>query len=223
MTDCTRDDMRDRLPDLLNERLDAATRAEVARHVASCAECAAELAILRSMRNALAPAPRVDVRRIAAAVAASRGTAAREARVRPLDVRQPSRFDRRLARRIAAAFAVAAIGLGTWTLMHRQRAPEVAFGDHLPAPTRAQPAPAAPIFAAKQAAPASHPAPPPTTSSTAPQTLASTRGLVMDGGVTDLSEGDMKILLQSLDSLTAIPDADPAPMSYHIDVDGGAR
>lgn len=223
MSECPRDDMRDRLPDLLNERLDAATRAEVARHVASCAECAAELELLRSMRSALAPAPRVDVRRIAAAVAASRGAGAREADVIPLGVRQPSRFDRRLAWRIAAAFAVAAIGLGTWTLTHRQRAPEVVFGDHRPAPRRAQPVPAAPNFAAKQAAPASHPAPPTTTSSTAPQTLASTRGLVMDGGVTDLSDGDMKILLQSLDSLTAIPDADPAPMSYQLNDDGGAR
>ncbi|HKV51622.1 MAG TPA: zf-HC2 domain-containing protein, partial [Gemmatimonadaceae bacterium] len=63
--------MRDLLPDLLNERLDAATRAEVARHVASCAECAAELELVRAMRSALAPAPRVDVARIAAAVSAS--------------------------------------------------------------------------------------------------------------------------------------------------------
>ncbi|HEX6807774.1 MAG TPA: zf-HC2 domain-containing protein, partial [Gemmatimonadaceae bacterium] len=62
MTDCSRGDMRDLLPDLLHERLDAATRAEVTRHVASCAECRAEVELLRSMRSALAPAPRVDVR-----------------------------------------------------------------------------------------------------------------------------------------------------------------
>ena len=31
------------------------------------------------------------------------------------------------------------------------------------------------------------------------------------------------MLLQSLDSLTAIPDADPAPMSYQIGDDGGVQ
>jgi len=43
MTDCPRGDMRDLLPDLVHEQLDAATRAEVARHVASCRACAEEL------------------------------------------------------------------------------------------------------------------------------------------------------------------------------------
>jgi hypothetical protein len=45
----------------------------------------------------------------------------------------------------------------------------------------------------------------------------------MDGGVSDLSDGDVRLLLQSLDSLTAIPDAEPAAVSYPIDDDGGAR
>jgi len=40
--------------------------------------------------------------------------------------------------------------------------------------------------------------------------------------VKDLSDGDVRVLLQSLDSLSTVPDADPAPMSYQID-DGGVR
>ncbi len=220
MTECTRDDMRDRLPDLLNERLDAATRAEVARHVASCAECAAELELLRSMRSALAPAPRVDVRRIAAAVAASRGAGAREADVIPLGVRQPSRFDRRLAWRIAAGLVVAALGLGTWfAAQYKPSDPPVTVAKTPPQHTDS--ATAVPQVASTRPAATSHSSTT-TQAPAAPRMLAS-RGLVMDGGVTDLSDGDVHLLLQSLDSLTAIPDADPAPLSYQLDDDGGAR
>ena len=222
MTNCPRDDVRDRLPDLLNERLDAAARAEVARHVASCPECAAELELLRSMRSALAPAPNVDVARIAAAVAASRGARASSPDVRPLVPRRPASGARRIAWRIAAAFVVAALGVGSWAIMHRQSGPDVVIGDHFPAPG-SKPVAAAPDFAANQATPA-HPSPS-AKPSASPQMVASTghRGLVMDGGVNDLSDGDVRMLLQSLDSLTTIPDADPVPVAYPIDDDGGVR
>lgn len=219
MKECTRDDMRDLLPDLVHERLDAATRAEVTRHVASCAECQAELELLRSMRNALAPAPQLDVRRIAAAVAASRD-ATPDTDVRALGVRRAASGRRRIAWRIAAGFVVAALGVATWVLSRQTPftppvvattsrhtdsgppAPQVAA--HLP-PT---PTPRYPSVETKSPA--------------APRLLAS-RGLVVDGGVTDLSDGDVRVLLQSLDSLTAVPDADPSPMSYQLDDDGGAR
>lgn len=217
MTQCTRDDMRDLLPDLLHERLDAATRAEVTRHLAACAECRAELELLRSMRSALAPAPRVDVRRIAAAVAAARGASA-EPGVRPLGAARDAPARRRIAWRIAAGFVVAALGVTTWILSRQSPyTPPVVAG----APQHTDSPPPAPQVVAAHPPTLHHP-----TSATktpaAPQMVAS-RGLVMDGGVTDLSDGDMRQLLQSLDSLTAMPDADPAPMNYQLDDDGGAR
>ena len=216
MTKCTRDDMRDLLPDLLNARLDAAPRAEVTRHVASCAECAAELELLRSMRSALAPAPRLDVARIAAAVAASRGTPA-ASDVRPLATAQPPRAGRRIAWRIAAALVVAALGLLTWVQTEGGPPAVVATAP----PHHADSVPSAPAVVAARPDTPSH-ASATTATPAAPKMLAS-RGLVMDGGVTDLSDGDVRLLLQSLDSLTAIPDADPSPMSYQLDDDGGAR
>ena len=229
MTECIRDDMRDRLPDLLNERLDAATRAEVTRHVASCAACAAELELLRSMRSALAPAPRVDVRRIAAAVAVARGATPAAPDVRPLGTRRVASGSRRIGWRIAAAVVAAAVGLGAWAVTHRQPANTYAVVHQ--APPHADSMPAAPTEAANPPAAPEHPAAvvktPATTTSPAanPKMLASTghHGLVMDGGVSDLSDGDVRLLLQSLDSLTAIPDAEPAAVSYPIDDDGGAR
>jgi anti-sigma factor RsiW len=68
MTDCPNGDIRDLLPDLLSDRLDAAERAEVEAHLRGCVDCQAELELLRSMRSALRRAPAVDVDGIAAGI-----------------------------------------------------------------------------------------------------------------------------------------------------------
>src|SRR6476659_2622744 len=68
MFDCANVEMRELLPELAAGTLDAATRARVEQHVASCAECVSELETLRLVRSAYASAPAVDVRRIVAAL-----------------------------------------------------------------------------------------------------------------------------------------------------------
>lgn len=68
MNDCSNVTMREMLPDLLNDRLPAVTRAEVEAHVESCADCRAELELLRRIRAAAAT-PRIDAARIAAGIA----------------------------------------------------------------------------------------------------------------------------------------------------------
>ena len=70
MSECTNGEMRDLLPELVNGRLDAEQQLAVEAHVAECAECAAEVTLLRSLRPALMSAPVVDTHRIAAAVRA---------------------------------------------------------------------------------------------------------------------------------------------------------
>jgi putative zinc finger protein len=67
MRDCANTKMRDVLPDLLHDRLAAATRAEVQAHVDACDACRSELELLRLVRAAVT-APRVDASRIAAAI-----------------------------------------------------------------------------------------------------------------------------------------------------------
>src|SRR5437867_705160 len=69
MRDCLNVTMRERLPDLLHEALPADARAEVERHLEVCADCRAELEILRHVR-AVSHAPRIDVARIVAALPA---------------------------------------------------------------------------------------------------------------------------------------------------------
>lgn len=67
MSDCPNVTMRELLPDLLNDRLPAGSRAQVEAHLKSCADCRAELTLLRQVQ-ASAVAPRVDAARIAAAI-----------------------------------------------------------------------------------------------------------------------------------------------------------
>lgn len=69
MSDCSNAEIRDLLPDLLHERLDARTRARVVAHVDGCADCRSELELLRSLRGSIERGtPRVDLDRIVAAL-----------------------------------------------------------------------------------------------------------------------------------------------------------
>ncbi|MFL5575008.1 MAG: zf-HC2 domain-containing protein, partial [Gemmatimonadaceae bacterium] len=68
MIDCPNADVRDLLPAYAHGALGAADRARVESHVAGCADCAAELSLIRAAQRALAPAPAVNVARIVAAL-----------------------------------------------------------------------------------------------------------------------------------------------------------
>ena len=68
MTDCLNVEIRELLPEYLNGTLSAFRRAEVEAHLAACTDCAAELTVLRLVREAYAEAPAVDVKAIVAAL-----------------------------------------------------------------------------------------------------------------------------------------------------------
>jgi len=73
MTDCQQNEIRDRLPEYVHGTLGAAERAQVEAHLAGCAACRADVALLRSMSAAMArSAPAVDVQRIVTAAKAAR-------------------------------------------------------------------------------------------------------------------------------------------------------
>lgn len=96
MTDCPNAEVRDLLPELAAGSLAPPERARVEAHLAACAECRAELALLEAIRRTFARPVAVDVERIAAALPA------------PVAAR-PRRF--RAARwPIAAAVSVFAVG-----------------------------------------------------------------------------------------------------------------
>jgi anti-sigma factor RsiW len=68
MSDCLNVEIRELLPEYLGGTLSASRRAEVDAHVASCAECGDELAVLRLVREAYAEAPAINVMAIVAAL-----------------------------------------------------------------------------------------------------------------------------------------------------------
>ena len=80
MSDCSNVEMREALPDLLQERLEAEKQRRLLAHLEVCADCRAELDVLRDAREALVSrAPRVNEQQILSAIApyrASRRTTA---------------------------------------------------------------------------------------------------------------------------------------------------
>lgn len=127
MIDCPNADIRDQLPDFVHDQLNVAARTAVAAHVARCAACAAELALLRELRGTLRAAPPVDVGRIMAAL---------PARSRP---GRGGRFGRgawrRLDWRVAAAIGALVIGGGSAAVLSGRLREPSASGPQVAEPT----------------------------------------------------------------------------------------
>lgn len=68
MSDCTNLEVRELLPEYVHGRLGAPELERIEAHLASCAECAGELSLLRSVRQAYDRVPAVNVAAIAGAL-----------------------------------------------------------------------------------------------------------------------------------------------------------
>ena len=68
MIDCPNGDLRDALPDYVNDRLHASRRVEVERHLEACAACRDEVELLCELRAAMRRSPTVNADAIAAAI-----------------------------------------------------------------------------------------------------------------------------------------------------------
>jgi len=112
MNDCVNVEVRDRLPDFVNDSLPVDARRAVEMHLRSCADCAAEAELLAVARGVLRTAPRVD------AAALVRAIAPRVAR-RPRSVWRST-----AARRAAAVVAIVAGAGASWAVATRGGAGE---------------------------------------------------------------------------------------------------
>ena len=205
MNDCPNANVRDLLPDLLHHRLDAAARASVEAHVAACADCAAELAMLRNLRSATGT-PRVDVASIVAALPAYRAPARRSW----------------VGWRSAAAIAVVVAGASSVAVLQRgvpgevagaarsptvtvpPRPPQIA-SIHLPPTTGSEPAGQA-HTGIDSAVGASARLGKTTREAVA---VAAPRELAMGGGTLgDLDNRELASLLKDIESLDAVPSVD---------------
>jgi hypothetical protein len=201
MIDCPNGDVRDLLPDYLHDRLESSARASVERHLAGCAACRDELALLRDLRGTLKRAPRIDVAAVAAAIPA---------------YRPPARKSWATGWRAAAAITAIAVGGTSIALLGRTghpsstaQRPSAALTTHAPE--------LGPSTTIAQAPASSRPAPAPRAASTEPHAGTSVKPAetprgeelaVASGTIADLSDGELSDLIGDLDSLDAVPSTD---------------
>jgi hypothetical protein len=193
MNDCVNAEMRDRLPELLHDRLPANVRAELVAHVAVCADCREELELLRALRSVLAaPAPRVDVASIVSALP-----------------KAPSQTSRPRSRRtwadwrIAAAITILAVGGSSVALINRT--PDVgSVGINATSPI--------PDSAPATLAPSTRP----NASSDTNQDTEPSGGLGMSGHLADLDDAQLQALINEIENMKAVPITEPEPVSMKV-------
>ena len=197
MSECRNLEVRDLLPGLARGALKSSERAAVEEHLAMCAECRAELELVRHLASVLRRAPAIDTARIAPAVVRT----AREQRAAPVSL--DARRQRRAAPRrmwLAAASLIAVAGAGALAVVatrdevRQAPAPEVARND---APVVSPTTPEEPAERRSEP-PRVEPRP------------ATGAELVMGGGVSDLADADLESLLGVLEGLDTQIDVEPA-------------
>jgi hypothetical protein len=240
MNDCANAGVRDRLPDLLHERLDAHTRAAIVAHVDGCVDCRAELELLRGVRGMLArQAPRIDINWVAEALPKP------PARVLSRDPAPQRRIWTDW--RVAAAVTLLVAGGSSMAVLDRGRGIDRLTADTVQLPS-ADAAPAASPTPASSAAapgltatpvsgvkpgpsvatptPATRTASSPTSASSSGNAPASDKADRVDAS--DLSLGgsarlenlnavQLKKLLSDIDQIDATPITEPEPVTLRID------
>jgi len=200
--DCINTEARDALPDLLHGRLNALDTATMNAHVESCAECRAELALLREVRATAPLAPSMDTARMAASIPAYRGAA----------ISTPARgFVRNNLRSIGLIAAGALIAFTGWSVTRPT------LDDHRAAPSVAVTAPS------PTESPVTPPAVAPSTQTVAKSGTEPTNeitqvaSLSLLGSTQDLSDADIEQLTSDLDQLDALPSAEPQSVTLSVE------
>ncbi len=207
MHDCPDGEMRDLLPGYVHGTLSPAERIAVSAHIQECADCAAEVELIQLASLAF-PAPKVDTRKIVSMLPA----APRRAR-RGMPMSGAWRFAAAIGAFAFGALSVAALR-GAFSKAPREL--QVASAPYQP------PQGAAPVARPPAGAPA---APAPSTArvpvATPKPTVAS---ISFGGGLGDLTDEQLDMLLGDLDTLDALPSAEPEThLSPIIPPDDGGR
>ena len=192
MTDCPNGEVRDALPDYLNDRLDTTRRREVESHLAGCDACREELSLLRALRTSMRRAPSVNVEAIAAAIPAYRA---------------PVRRGWSTGWRVAAAVvALAAGGTSIALLRARTSVERVDVSPYVTVVQTPRPEPV-PSVATPPSRAVERPDRP--TPVAEPSQVVAPRELAMAGGsIGELSDAELSALDDDIESLDALPAAD---------------
>ncbi|HJU89698.1 MAG TPA: zf-HC2 domain-containing protein [Gemmatimonadaceae bacterium] len=211
MNDCPRGEIRDLLPDLMAGSLDDGTRARVEEHLHSCAECAAELELLRVARTALSRAPAMDIAKIAGAVRGAKPAVARTT---------ASKRDWRVAA-LAAAVALMVTG-ALWLSTSRERQSQIAARgpDTVAAPnTTVAPSIARTPVPNERGAGRTPPPAPPTRPSPGVSAAEVAVAIVSDPEMGDAELDALLDDIRSLDGLTELEPSEELPSLPAVDGD----
>jgi hypothetical protein len=201
MTDCPNAEMRDRLPDLLHEQLEMSVRAALMAHVDQCEDCRAEVALLREARIVLSPdVLAVDVVAISRVVIEKTRT----------QVNAGAHRSPWMDWRIAASLLLLLVGAGSVKMY---------------VGSREAPAPVAVVADTSSVAPNAARAETVATAATGPSepssvVTAASAELSAAGSVSDLSESELRALLQELDAMDAVPSAEPEQVNVRVSLPG---
>jgi hypothetical protein len=208
MRDCADANLRDLLPEFVHGSLSAAEHARVAAHVDACADCAAEAELIRAAARAF-PAPRIDLQLIVAALPSARDVAARG-----LPIARRTAVSRQQWR-LAAAIGFIVLGAVSLVTLRGTFQP----AGHANAGHSA--VPAASLALAPTAAPTEAPAPG-MAGRAAGVAIDDTAGMSFGGGLSDLTDAQLDQLLGEIDTLEALPTAEPEThLTPIIPPDGG--
>jgi putative zinc finger protein len=206
MNDCMNAEIRDQLPELVHDRLDAARRAEILLHVEACAECRDEIELLRAARAMFdAQTPRVDVRYVVNALPL--------AKPRPVGVQRGRAVWTDW--RIAAAITLLVAGGSSVAVLRRDPGTAMALRQTVQTPPVRR-ADGRSDSSGSSAQPQLAPAAP---SEPTPRALVATDAQGSGIGASrlgDLTEQQLEALLGEIDQLQATPVTDPEPVSLHV-------
>jgi len=212
MNDCQNAEMRDQLPDLLHERLDATARATVTAHVAACADCRDELELLRVARGTLLKAtPRVDLNFIIEAI-----PHATPRTLTPKIARRPMWADWR----IAAAGVLMVAGASSYSLLGRHGGAAVRDSLGAQVATVASGVPSVRPQPMDSAATAHAPTPRPEQVVAEGSPEAGESSGLGTSRLADLDEKQLKALLTEIDQLQPTPITEPDPVTLRVDTKG---
>ena len=207
MNDCMNVEVREALPDLLNGRLSALDTATMKAHVESCADCRAELALLRQARATARLAPTIDVDRVAAAIPPYGGA----------EVTVPAARERTPISRVwKFAAAIVLVATGGWFALERRGAatsevPQVATA----------PQPESKSSAIGQTSPSTVATGSPETTSSrtapAPNREVQVASLSLVESTADISDADLEQLVADLDAIDSMPADEPSPMTITVE------
>jgi predicted anti-sigma-YlaC factor YlaD len=202
VNDCVNAEVRDALPDLLHGRLSELDTATMKAHVESCADCRAELAIMREASESLPIAPRMNAAKISASIPPYAGVGVTR--------QAPSRariFSRAATLRIAVATALVAIGGWAFSNMRgndalRQSASTVSAIAN--APENVAPVASPSTIDAGEA-------------STAASGETQVASLSLVETTADLTDADLEKLMAELDGMESLPSAEPQAITITDD------